>query len=128
MVTGPTELPDLGGLALTPEQVAELAPLQKVSQPRQARSARAKFVKLPYEQILLAAGELQNAQLVVLVELAHLKFKMHQNPVPLSNTALRSAGMSRMAKLRALRQLQKAGLVRVSWRGQKCPLVTILWE
>jgi hypothetical protein len=29
-----------------PEQVAELAPLQKVSQPRQARSARAKFVKL----------------------------------------------------------------------------------
>jgi hypothetical protein len=128
VATGPTELPDLGELALTPEQVAELAPLQKVSQPRQARSARAKFVKLPYEQTLLAAGELQNAQLAVLVELSHLMFKMHQNPVPLSNTALRSAGMSRMAKLRALRQLEAVGLVKVTRRGQKSPLVTALWE
>jgi hypothetical protein len=128
VATGPTELPDLGELALTPEQVAELAPLQKVSQPRQARSARAKFVKLPYEQTLLAAGELQHAQLAVLVELSHLMFKMHQNPVPLSNTALRSAGMSRMAKLRALRQLEAVGLVKVTRRGQKSPLVTALWE
>jgi hypothetical protein len=122
----PTEL-NLDEIALTPEQVAELAPLQKVSQPK-PRLARAKFVQLPYEPTLQAAGELQNAQLAVLVELAHLRFKTHQNPVPLSNKALRAAGLSRLSKLRALRQLEKVGLVKVSQRGQKSPLVTILWE
>ena len=79
----PTEL-NLDEITLTPEQVAELAPLQKVSQPK-PRLARAKFVQLPYEETLQAAGELQNAQLAVLVELAHLRFKTHENPVPLAN-------------------------------------------
>jgi hypothetical protein len=122
----PTEL-NLDEITLTPEQVAELAPLQKVSQTK-PRLARAKFVQLPYEETLQAAGELQNAQLAVLVELAHLRFKTHENPVPLANTALRAAGLSRLSKLRALRQLEKVGLVKVSQRGQKSPLVTILWE
>ena len=116
----------LDEISLTPEQVAELAPLQKkVSRPR---PARAKFVQLPYELTLQAAGKLQNAQLAVLVELAHLRFKTHENPVPLTNTALRAAGIRRDVKLRALRQLREVGLVEVSWRGKKSPLVTILWE
>jgi|SRR5208337_274867 len=123
----PTEL-DLSELALTREQVAELAPLQKKVSQTQPRLARAKFVQLPYELTIRAAGELRNAQLAVLVELTHLRFKMHQNPVPLSNNALQAVGIRRDVKLRALQQLQKAGLVRVSWRRQKCPLVTILWK
>ena len=92
---------DLNEITLTPEQVAELAPLQRVSQPK-PRLARAKFVQLPYEETLQAAGELQNSQLAVLVELAHSRFKMHQNPVPLSNKALRAAGLSRVAKIASL--------------------------
>ena len=127
MTTCPADLPDLNGLALPPEQIAELAPLQKISQPRLTR-ARTKFVQLPYEQVLQAAGQLQNAHLAVLVELAHQMFKTHQNPVPLTNMALRSVGVSRMAKLRALRQLEAVGLVAVAWRGRKRPLVTVLWK
>ena len=50
---------------------------------------------LPYNQTLRTAGRLRNAQLAVLVELARLKFKLHQNPVPLPNTALRTAGITR---------------------------------
>jgi hypothetical protein len=122
----PVEL-NLDEIALTPEQVAQLAPLQKTSHPK-LRLARAKFVQLPYEETLQAAGELQNAQLAVLVELAHLRFKTHENPVPLSNNVLRTAGITHWAKNRALRKLEDAGLVRVSWRKQKCPLVTILWK
>ncbi len=112
-------------LALTPEQATELAPLQ--AQPRPTRP-RGRFVQLPYEQALRAAGQLRNVHLAVLVELAYQVFRTHQNPVPLTNTALRAAGFRRDAKLRALRELEGVGLVAVSWRGRKCPMVTLLWR
>ena len=83
---------------------------------------------LPYEQTLTVAGQLGDAPLAVLVELAHLRFKTHQNPVPLPNTALRAAGITHWANIRTLHRLEKAGLVTVIWRGRRCPLVTILWE
>ena len=35
-------------------------------------------------------------------------------------------GMTRPTKLRALRFLAEAGLIRVKWNGQKAPEVTIL--
>ena len=130
MASGQTDLPDLNGLVLTQGQVAELAPLQKVAQLREkARpQSQAKFVILPYKQTLRTAGQLQNAQLAVLVELARLRFKLNQNPVPLQNTALQTAGITRWAKNRALRKLEEAGMVSVSWRGQKSPLVTMRWK
>lgn len=125
MATEPTNSPNLAGLTLTPEQIAELTPLQKHSQQQERRRSRTKFVILPYEQTLEAAGQLQNAQLAVLVEIAHQVFKTHQNPAPLPNTGLLTAGLSRKTKLRVLRQLEEAGLVTVIWRGRKCPLVSI---
>jgi hypothetical protein len=125
MATEPADPQDSTELTLTPEQAAELMPLQKHSQPRERRRSRTKFIMLPYEHTLAAAGRLQNAQLAVLVEIANQVFKTRQNPTPLPNAALRAAGLSRKAKLRALRQLEKVGLVKVSWRGRKSPLVSI---
>ena len=125
MATDQADPPDLAELTLTPEQIAELTTLQKLTQLRERRRSRTKFIMLPYEQTLAASGRLQNAQLAVLVEIAHQIFKTHQNPAPLPNTALRVVGVSRKAKLRALRQFEDAGLVTVTWRGRKCPLVSI---
>jgi hypothetical protein len=118
--------------ALTPEDIAELAPRQKKSSPskpasRSARRSQTKFIMLPYEQTLAAAGRLGNAPLAVLVELAHQVFKTHQNTVPLTNAALRSVGISRHAKLHALCQLEEVGVIAVSWREKRSPLVTVLW-
>ena len=120
---------DLGALALTPETLAELAEARKQAQPKRVRPARPEaFVKLPYERTLAAAGRLGNAPLAVLVELAYQAFKTHRNVVPLANAALRSVGVSRLAKLRALRQLEASGLVAVDRRGKgRSPLVTLLW-
>ena len=82
---------------------------------------------LDYGRTLAAAGRLQNGPLAVLVVLAYQTFKTHQNPVPLPNTTFRSVGISRLAKVRALRQLEAVGLVSVDWRGgRKTPLVTLL--
>ena len=128
---------DLGSFALTPGQLAELAPLQKKPElkPRSMRSARsarpagARFVQLPYERTLAAAGRHRDARLAVLIELAYRTFKANQNQVPLANKTLRSVGITHKAKARALRQLEAAGLVTITRRGSgKSPLVTILWK
>lgn len=96
--------------------------------PRARRPKDEIFVKLPYGSAMAIAGQTRNALLAVLVELAHRRFKLHQNTVPLGNAALRAAGISHDAKLRALRQLEADGMVAVDWRGGKrTPHVTLLW-
>jgi hypothetical protein len=88
----------------------------------------AKFVMLPYQQTLAAAGRMKCAVLAVLVELAYQRFKTRKGEVVLSNSALRSIGVSHKAKLRALCQLEASGMIEVAWRGERrSPRVTILW-
>jgi hypothetical protein len=113
---------DLKRLRIDP---AELAPMRKKPEPKRSQ---AEFVKFPYERVLSTAGRIGDAPLAVLVELAHQSFKTHRKQVPLTNVALRSVGINRCAKLRALRQLEEAGLVQVEWRGRRSPLVTLLWQ
>ncbi len=122
--------------ALTPEQLAELQEAsskvkrlktQSKIQPKRASSPKA-FVQLPYERTLALVGQLGDAPSAVMIELAHLAFKTHQDTVLLANAKLRSVGVSRQAKLRALRQLETAGVVAVDWGGRgRSPLVTPLW-
>lgn len=121
---------DLKRLTLTREDIRELEPLQKKqSKPSSQIRTHIEFVKLPYTQTLAAAGHLGDACLAVFVELAHLAFKKHRSEVLLANSALRAAGISHWAKLRALRQLEVAGMIEVSWRGKgRSPLVKLLWK
>jgi hypothetical protein len=121
---------DMGKMALDAKTIAELMPFQKssASKPRRQARAKAKFVILPYEQALAAAGQMKCAPLAVLIELAYQIFKHKQSRVALTNSALRSIGISYKAKLRALRQLEAAGLVKVTWAGRRrSPRVTVLW-
>src|SRR5208283_6047192 len=108
---------DLENLRLTPEKIAEIEGARAKLQPaRQLQRAKTGiFVKLPYERILAAAGELQNAQLAVLVELAYQVFRTHNTEVLLTNRAFRSTGLSHDAKVRALRRLEAVGLIKVDW-------------
>ena len=123
------EFLDLDKVALSPKQIVDFAPLQKKSNSARSRkrSGKAKFVMLPYEQILAAAGKLENATLAVLVELAHRRFKRHQNKVLLANEALAAVGVSRWAKDRALKRLETVKLVKVYRRKGRSPQVKILF-
>jgi hypothetical protein len=126
---------DLNALALTSEQFAELAPLQKAEAKTKVRKTRppvrrtGRFVQLPYERTMTAAGRIKCIPLAVLTELSFRLFKANQETVPLANKALRAVGVSRWAKDRALRELEAAGLVSVIRRGHgRSPLVTLLWD
>ena len=96
---------------------------------RQLAAKSGLFTKWPYERMLTAATKLRNPQLAVLTELSYRTFRAHRAEVLLPNTgALRLAGVSPDAKVRALRSLEAIGMVRVDWRGgKKTPLVTVLW-
>lgn len=125
---------DLAKLKLTPEQITELAPFQKKSKPkprlpRSRRQAGTLFVQLPYERALTAAGRLGHAPMAVLIEIGYLAFKAHGKPVPVANGTLAAVGIDHEAKTRALRQLEKAGVVTVIWRGNgRSPLVSLRWD
>jgi hypothetical protein len=121
-------------LQLTKELQEELQAAQAARQategPRKLhhRAKKVGFVMLPYAQTMAAAGKMKNATLAVMVELAYQVFKNHESEVPLSNSMLRTLGISRSAKLRALRQLEAAGMVKISGKGRrKTPRVTVLW-
>jgi hypothetical protein len=125
---------DLANFTLTPEQIAQLAPFQKQpkSKPQLSRSRRpagTRFIQLPYERALAAAGRLKHAPMAVLIEVGYLAFKAHGKPVPLANKALRAVGIDHEAKTRALHQLIKVGVVTVIWRGRgRSPLVSLRWD
>jgi hypothetical protein len=122
---------DLKAFALTPEMIADLQvrARSEAGERRRVRKAEPEpFVLLPYELLLVAAGR-RDASAAVLAALAYQNFKTHKNPVLLANAALRAAGVSRDAKLRALRRLEADRAVAVDWRGgKKTPLVTLLWK
>jgi len=122
---------DLKDFALTTEMIADLQVRARsgAGETRRARKPEPEpFVWLPYKLLLVAAGR-RDASAAVLTALAYQNFKTHKNPVLLSNAALRAAGVSRDAKLRALRRLEAEGAVAVDWRGgKKTPLVTLLWK
>jgi hypothetical protein len=123
---------DLSKMALDAKLIAELAPFQKTSAAkpkRQSSRVKAEFVMLPYERTLAAAGGMKCAPLAVLIELAYQRFKTKKSEVVLTNSALRSIGISSKAKLRALHCLEAAGLVKVAWFGERrSPRVTVLWD
>jgi hypothetical protein len=57
--------------------------------------------------------------------LVHQTHKTGKLTVSVPNDALAKLGVKRMAKLRALRQLEAAGLITVKWHARKTPVVTL---
>ena len=124
---------DAKELALTRELTEEIFAAQaartatEASRKLKRRSQRVEFVMLPYAQTMAAAGKTKCAVLAVMVELTYQVFKTHKPEVVLSNSMLRSVGISHWAKSRALHQLEAAGMVAVDWKERKSPRVTVLW-
>jgi hypothetical protein len=85
------------------------------------------FARFPHERALTLHA-INGAGWRILVELDWLILKGRgRNPVRLTNHRLRGLGISRWNKLRQLRRLEAAGVVRVQTEGRKWTVVTHLW-
>jgi hypothetical protein len=83
------------------------------------------FVKVPLWWIEAAAKATKSPRTLVLMELLHTAWKIKRSTFPLGNMKLARRGVSREVKRKVLRDLERAGLVRVDRRDRKTVVVTL---
>jgi hypothetical protein len=93
--------------------------------PAKIRKRREQFVMLPWLWIEKLKGAHARAWFLAAV-LLHLHWKGRGEPIKLANGMLRFDGMSRATKWRALRDLERLGLITVECRPRRSPLVRVL--
>jgi hypothetical protein len=88
------------------------------------------FAQVPYDQNAeLYKHRIGDAGWAVLIELDRLVFKEKENPMQLNSSRLNAMGIDRHTRQRALRKLEKAGVIKVEPKGAgKAPLVKLLWR
>jgi hypothetical protein len=125
----------LVGAAGAPEDIFDdLVALRQGSISNSDRRTRIKetFARIPHDRGLELYRRIGSAAWVILIELDRLILKGRgRNPVRLTNQNLRAIGLTQGNKARALKQLEKAGVVTVERNSQggrgKAPLVTHRW-
>jgi hypothetical protein len=87
------------------------------------------FARIPHDRARHELKHIGAPAWRLLIEIDRLILKNRgKNPVRLSNQYLRSVGVTRHSKTRALRQLEAAGVIRVMSSGKgRAPLITHLW-
>jgi hypothetical protein len=120
-------------LRLSPELAKELEQKQADHKARSRRAWKQQdrlFAMLPIEQFQSLAASTQSALLATILELDRLVLNNYgrSNKAKLSNHRLRQLGILHQAKSRALRLLEREGLITVKRNGRACPSVTVHWR
>jgi hypothetical protein len=85
------------------------------------------FARIPHDRAR-RLYRLSGSAWALLIELDRLIFDGRgKNPVKLTHRCLEAAELSRFAAKRALRVLEKAGVISVEHKRGRAPLVTHLW-
>jgi hypothetical protein len=86
------------------------------------------FVMVPLSRHMQLAGA-PSSVIWLAYHLHYLSWRAHGRPFRLANGALTGGGlMSRHTKLRALRELERRGWIKVQIEARKSPTVTLLGE
>jgi len=112
---------DLEKLRVDPAD-GELVRLAKV--PTKIQKRRRHFVQVPMlwvEKLNGASGQTHQ----VALHLLFLHWKDGGDPIKLGNGMLMAAGVPSQSKRRALRELERRGLITVEWRRKKSPLIRV---
>jgi hypothetical protein len=116
---------DPGSLRLDPEGVKRSQ--GDARRGRRAPSIRGKFIAGPIDvQWVVQAKRLGATPLLVGLALWHLKKLRQTDTFTVSNLMLQEWGVRPDAKSRALRALERAGLIRVERRGKCSPRVALI--
>jgi hypothetical protein len=87
------------------------------------------YALVPHDfAVALYRHKLGNAGWLLFFEIDRVVFKSRRNPVRFTHTRWRSLGLARSTRVRALRRLKAAGVIRVTFEGNRAPLVTCLWR
>jgi DNA-binding transcriptional ArsR family regulator len=106
--------------------VTSYDPLDHMEPKRRAPTGR-RFARLTEERLKwLSDAGVSGPGCVIYCYLLMINWKDLRHPVKLTNAALAEIGVSHDAKTRALRQLERARLVKVKRVGRQAPIVTPL--
>jgi DNA-binding transcriptional ArsR family regulator len=84
------------------------------------------FVKVPLSWIAQATKATNTGRALVCIELLYAAWKAKRSTFPLPNGRLTKLGVSPDTKNRALRDLERAGLIAVERPSRKTPIVTLI--
>jgi hypothetical protein len=84
------------------------------------------FVKVPLWWIAAATKATHTPAALVCIELLHAAWKAKSLTFPMPNGRLRQLSVNRETKRRALRALEKGGLIAVERLPRKTPIVTLV--
>jgi hypothetical protein len=117
---------DLANLRLTPEATAAMSRAAAAEQARaQPKRQRQPFVMVPWAWVERLKGARHVATYRLALFLLYQRWKTNK-PIPVSNVAMKALGVPRRSKYRAIRDLERLGLIRVEWRRRRSPVVTVL--
>jgi hypothetical protein len=88
------------------------------------RRLREHFIQVPLPWLKLLEGASGQVCRLAL-HLAYLNWRRKGAPVTLSNSAVRGVGLERRAKWRALRELERRGLLSVERHPRRSPIVRL---
>ena len=94
---------------------------------RAPKKVKDKFVKVPLWWAEQAAQATRTRKAMVWIWLLRLSFEKHSTTFQVPNGRLLGRGVSRFTKVRALRELEEAGLIQVRRERGKSPTVTVLY-
>jgi len=96
--------------------------------PTKIRKRREQFVMLPmwWAEELAKEPIATGSTFYLAIHLWHLDWKNHRKPFKLGNGMLEYDGVSRQTKWRALRDLERRGLIRVECRDSKSPIIQLI--
>jgi hypothetical protein len=115
---------DLDDLKLPPEMVCE----RPVGIPERIKKRQRQFVQLPLALVDKVACHSRDKTFAVLCYLLHENWKQGGGPIKVPNGFLNKLGVGRGAKSRALKKLERLGIISVERRDRKSPIVTIRSE
>ena len=97
----------------------------KVTKPKRANEPL--FVQYPYNAQLELAKHARNCLIAVQAELYRLYFQSWDKtqPIELGNSVFRSLGFDNKQKKKALEALEAAKHVKIQWRENQSPLITL---
>jgi hypothetical protein len=99
---------------------------QWAAAPKKIRQRRQQFVQVPWTWLERLAQSRSANTYRVAVTLLYLHWKANDSPIKLANGMLGIDGVSRSSKWRALAELERFGLITISRRYKKSPIITLI--